>query len=205
MIENLKPFYSAILKPALKVFVALRIKPNHITVMGLLLFVVSGGYCAAGRWRTALVFVILGAFADGWDGLLAREYNLKSVFGGIFDSCVDRLTEIALLGGLFLFWLRPSQVNRWGCLGVLAATTGSLMVSYVKARSEAEGIACTKGILQRPERIILLCIGLLFGAGFTIATVELMQAIVWTMAVLAFLTTTQRLWAAFRNAPINHF
>ena len=193
MIEHLKPHYAAVLRPVLRLFVVCGVHPNHITLFGLLLFSASGWYAATGRWRVALVLVIAGACADGWDGLLAREYNQGTPFGAVLDSTVDRLTEIVLLAGLCWYYLSGVVADVWGVMGVVAAVTASLMVSYVKARAEGAGYICTGGILQRPERIIVLCFGLVFGAGFSVAGVACMTILLWGMAMVGYLTVVQRL------------
>jgi CDP-diacylglycerol---glycerol-3-phosphate 3-phosphatidyltransferase len=189
MLESLKPFYNAVLKPGIRFFVYLRISPNHLTIFGTLLFIVAGFLVAASHWHWALLLVVFGSLMDGWDGLLARETGHTSIFGAILDSSCDRITEIALFFGLVVFYFGRPDIGRTGvCLAVLAMA-GSIMVSYVKARCEAEGLVCNRGILQRPERLILLSFGLLLGSG----------AMVWFLglvAALAWYTTIERLVVA---------
>jgi CDP-diacylglycerol---glycerol-3-phosphate 3-phosphatidyltransferase len=186
MLESLKPFYNAVLKPAVQLFVFLRIAPNHLTIFGTLLFVVAGFLVAGTHWHWALLLVIAGSLMDGWDGLLARETNQQSVFGAVLDSSCDRITEIALFFGLVVFYFDKLSAGRAGVGLAVLAMAGSIMVSYVKARCEAEGLVCKQGILQRPERLILLSFGLLLGPG----------AMVWLLgltAALAWYTTIERL------------
>ena len=101
---------------------------------------------------------------DGLDGVLARESGKTSTFGGILDSTSDRLTEMALLGGLSFYYLHHGTPVT-GTMLCFSALCGSVLVSYVKARCEAAGIPCNRGLLQRPERLILFCVGLLAGPG----------------------------------------
>jgi CDP-diacylglycerol---glycerol-3-phosphate 3-phosphatidyltransferase len=169
------------------------------------LFFAGGALLAQkGSWKTALWFVVIGGILDGLDGLLARETDRKSVFGAILDSSCDRLTEIFLLFGVLGYFLSAPIISfsktsillherAWGIIFCYAAITMSLMVSYVKARCEAEGIICNRGILQRPERIILFCIGLYFGP----------RSMVWILGAISFLgaiTVIQRLYEAYKGA-----
>jgi CDP-diacylglycerol--glycerol-3-phosphate 3-phosphatidyltransferase len=192
MIEGLKPFYNATLRPVGKLLAQMGIHPNVITMAGVALFCGAGWYAFKGQWRISLLFVIAGACMDGLDGLVAREYNKKSVFGAVFDSTCDRLTEIVWISGICAYYaLRaPSPL---GVLLCIAALSGSFMVSYVKARADGAGVPCTGGILQRPERIILLAACLLIGP----------RAMPWglgVMAVVGYVTMVERLIAVAREA-----
>lgn len=186
MIESLKPFYNKVLRPFALFLGKLGIHPNHITITGLLLFTIAAWLCSTGSWKTALILVICGSLFDGLDGVLARETGKKSIFGGILDSSCDRLTEIALFSGLLLYYLKNPSVNYMEIILCFTGISGSVMVSYVKARCEGGGIQCSRGILQRPERLILLSIGLLAGPSS-------MFWILLIISVLAAVTTVQRL------------
>jgi CDP-diacylglycerol---glycerol-3-phosphate 3-phosphatidyltransferase len=189
MIEGLKPLYNAVLRPAAGLFIRLGIRPNHITIAGTVIFCIAG-YCAGiGRWHWALILVILGAFMDGWDGIVAREGGFSSTFGAILDSTCDRITEIAIFLGILVYYLYHPLGSGWGTWLSFIAMSGSLMVSYVKARCEAEGLRCKGGILQRPERIIIICIGLLAGP-------EVMVWMLLVMSVFGWYTVVERLVTA---------
>lgn len=186
MIESLKPFYNKVLRPFALMLGKLGIHPNHITIAGLLLFAIAAWLCSTGSWKTALILVICGSLFDGLDGVLARETGKKSIFGGILDSSCDRLTEIALFSGLLLYYLKNPSANYMEIILCFTGISGSVMVSYVKARCEGDEIQCSRGILQRPERLILLSIGLLAGPSS-------MFWILLIISVLAAVTTVQRL------------
>jgi len=189
VIENLKPLYNATLRPFAKLCNRAGIHPNHITLSGTLFFIVAGYFSAVGRWYCALVMVILGGIFDGLDGVLARESGKKSTFGAILDSSCDRITEIALILGLLAYYLTNDIHSFWGPVLCFTGMSGSLMVSYVKARCEGVDVPCKSGILQRPERLILLCIGLLLG-------VEVMFWILLVITVFSIFTAIQRLFEA---------
>ncbi len=189
MLESLKPFYNNTLRPVARLFLRIGLHPNHVTLLGLMLFIAGGWLCAKDRWYLALIVVIIGALMDGLDGLLARESGKKTDFGAILDSSCDRLTEMALLGGLSVYYLRSDGYTLYGPLLCFAALCSSVMVSYVKARCEAAGISCSRGLLQRPERIILLCAGLLAGP-------SVMIWILCSLFLLGSITVVQRLFQA---------
>jgi CDP-diacylglycerol--glycerol-3-phosphate 3-phosphatidyltransferase len=191
VIEGLKPAYSRMLRPGVKLFVRLGIRPNHLTVAGVAAFGGVGVACALGHWYTAAGLAALGAFMDGWDGLLAREHGRSTRFGAVLDSTCDRLTEILWTGGLLVFYLGQPQPPVGVCL-CFAAISGSLMVSYVKARCEGAGVACGEGLLQRPERIILLGLCLFCGPVLMLWGLGL-------LGLLAWITVFQRLWIGYRR------
>ena len=201
MIEGLKSPFANLLRPMVRPLVAAGIRPNHVTLAGLGLFIVAATMVFLGRWTLACVMVVFGAILDGIDGLLSREAAQQTAFGAILDSGVDRLTEIVLLLGTLGYYLSGSPVPAGpaaqqrvaGIAFCYTAVTMSLMVSYLRARCEGAGIACRSGLLQRPERIILLCIGLLLGP----------RGMVWMLAgltLLATVTVMQRFIAAYRGA-----
>jgi CDP-diacylglycerol--glycerol-3-phosphate 3-phosphatidyltransferase len=195
MLERLKAGYEWVLSPAVALFRVCRLRPNHLTVAGVLLFAAAGWYSALGRWYVAAAFIIAGALMDGCDGLLARRANLRSDFGAILDSSLDRITEILWLGGLTVYYVRHPEHGPYGAYLCLAAVTGSLMVSYVKARCEGQGVPCRGGLMQRPERIVLLL-------GCTLAGPTVTLYGLGVLAVLSYITMLHRLgigYAACRS------
>lgn len=193
MLEGLKPLYNNILRPAARFLCKTGIHPNHITLFGLILFAAAGWFSSYGNWNTALILVIFGALMDGLDGVLARESGKKTIFGAILDSSCDRLTEMFLLLGILIFFLKSSTVNQLGVILCFAGICGSVMVSYIKARCEGAGIACKSGILQRPERVIILAIGLLTGP----------LTMIWILCALtafSWITVVQRIFEAAENS-----
>jgi len=206
MIEGLKPLFNNLLRPIVHPVVRIGIRPNHLTVVGLAFFFIASWFVYKGMWETACIVTIAGSLFDGFDGVVARESNQKSTFGAILDSSCDRLTEILLIFGVlgyFLTSLAASldreflslSLRSWGILFCYSAITMSLMVSYVKARCEGAGVSCNRGLLQRPERIILLCAGLLLGP----------SSMVWILGVisiLAAITMMQRFIEAYQGTKV---
>jgi CDP-diacylglycerol--glycerol-3-phosphate 3-phosphatidyltransferase len=132
---------------------------------------------------------------DGLDGLVARNTGKKSPWGALLDSTADRITEIAWLSGVLFFYCNAPG-GRLGIFLTFAAMSGALMVSYVRARSEGARIPCASGLLQRPERILILMA--CFLAGSAIMT--------WGLAllsVLAYATVVQRLIVTYKYCKKN--
>src|SRR6266403_592379 len=159
-----------------------KIHPNVLTFIGLVINIVAAVLLAAGQFRAA-GFVILGAaIFDMVDGRVARETNQVTRFGGFFDSVLDRYSDLALLMGLLVYY---ATINRFGYIVLTAIVmTGSVMVSYTRARAENTIPKCKVGFLERPERVVLLIIGGLF---------DRMAPVLWVLAILTNLTVIHRM------------
>ncbi|MBD3345770.1 MAG: hypothetical protein GF401_11975 [Chitinivibrionales bacterium] len=194
MLEDLKPLLNKTLKPIASVMAVLKIHPNMLTITGTLLFGVAGVLIVLEKWKIALIPVIVGSVIDAMDGLVAREFGQKSTFGAVLDSTCDRITEIAWFGGLIIFYVHNPQTSwaRWNIYLALIAFSGSVMISYVKARCEGVGIDCSRGILQRPERLILFSLFLLLGQGAMFPGLAILSALAW-------FTVAQRIHQAIKG------
>lgn len=160
----------AVINPLIKGLIKLHITPNMITTLGFIGNIVATAsfiYAAlsfqAGNQTTALAHVAWGGatilFAglfDMIDGRLARLGNMSTAFGAMWDSVLDRYSELISLFGVVLIFLLNGDF--W--LGVVSFTAmiGSIMVSYVRARAEGLNIECKVGIMQRPERVVVLAL-----------------------------------------------
>lgn len=159
------------------------ISPNLLTVAGLLANMAAALLLARGELVWAgVVLLILGPL-DGLDGALARRLNQSSKTGAFLDSNFDRLSEIAVYLGLV--WHYQEQNYQAGVILAYLTITGSLMVSYARARAEALGAECQIGIMTRMERFLVLLIGL-FSGYMTLALAA--------MAALTYVTVLQRIW-----------
>jgi CDP-diacylglycerol--glycerol-3-phosphate 3-phosphatidyltransferase len=182
MFDKLKPGFNAFLRPAMKFFARLGVHPNHITIFGVVLFAGAGFLSALGGnnyWLWAFALLVAGSFMDGIDGQLAREYGKKSVFGSILDSSCDRITEILFLAGLLVFYMNDPELHAWGVYLCYATIASSVMVSYVKACCDGVGVKCSRGFMQRPERLFLFGTGLVFGP----------VAMLWILGIVSLLGT----------------
>ena len=178
---------AALLDPIVRALVAARVTPAMITTAGFLGNVLAAGLAARGDLLLAGVAVLFFSALDMLDGALARATGRASRFGALYDSTLDRLSEAAVLGGLLWYALQTGSDEQ--ALLAFVATVGSLMVSYVRARSEGLGLALRDGLFTRSERVVLVGVALIFG---------LTRAALWALAILTVFTAFQRLWIASR-------
>jgi len=159
-----------------------RIHPNVLTFLGLVINIVAAYLFAAGSFRWAGAVVIGAGLFDMVDGRVARETNRVTRFGGFFDSVLDRYSDLALLMGLLVYY---ASIDRYFYVVLTAIVmTGSVMVSYTRARAENTIPKCKVGFLERPERVVLLIIG---------ALADRMAPVLWVIAVLSNLTVAHRM------------
>src|SRR6202166_1537838 len=159
-----------------------KIHPNVLTFLGLVINIAAAVLLAAGRFQAAGFVIIGGGLFDMVDGRVARETNRVTRFGGFFDSVLDRYSDLALLMGLLVYY---ASINRFFYIVLTAIVmTGSVMVSYTRARAENTIPKCKVGFLERPERVVLLIIGGLF---------DRMAPVLWVLAVLSNVTVIHRM------------
>ena len=159
-----------------------KIHPNVLTFIGLLINGIAAWMLATGLfWQSALVIGGAALF-DMVDGRVARATQQVTLFGGFFDSVVDRYSDLVLLMGLLVYY---ASINRFFYVVLTAVVmTASVMVSYTRARSECIIPKCKVGFMERPERMVLLIIGALFNR---------MAPVLWVIAVLSNLTVAHRM------------
>ena len=174
-------WFRKLLEPLARVLGASHVSPNALTVLGLVPAVGAGVAFGKGMVRLGGILLGVSGLFDLSDGLLARLGNKETKFGALLDSTIDRYSEIAVYIGLAIFY--RGEATLWG---VLLALAGSLMVSYLKARVEGLGFSCKSGMLQRPERLVILILGALIGA-------NVLKWAIWLVAVLANITALERL------------
>jgi CDP-diacylglycerol--glycerol-3-phosphate 3-phosphatidyltransferase len=165
-----------------------RIHPNVLTFLGLLINIWAAFLFAGGHFQAAALVLIGAGLFDMVDGRVARETNRVTRFGGFFDSVLDRYSDLALLMGLLVFY---SNISRSFYIVLTAIVmTGSVMVSYTRARAENTIPKCKVGFLERPERVVLLIIGGLF---------DRMAPVLWVLAVLSNITVIHRMIYTWRE------
>ncbi len=159
-----------------------RIHPNVLTFIGLVINGVAAALLAAGQFFVAGLVIIGAAIFDMVDGRVARATQQVTLFGGFFDSVVDRYSDLVLLMGLLVYY---ASINRFFYIVLTAVVmTGSVMVSYTRARSECIIPRCKVGFMERPERIVLFIIGALFNR---------MAPVLWVIAVISNITVIHRM------------
>ncbi len=163
--------------------------PNAITLVGSALNIVPAVLIALNFHLAAGLLLLPITALDSLDGALARLQGNASEFGAFLDSVLDRYVEIFYYAGIT--WHFSQTGDQWGIFGSLLAIGGSIMVSYCRARAEGLGMECKVGILQRPERLILLGVALIFSSW-------LLLGAIWLMAVVTNFTAGQRIWHVYR-------
>ncbi len=157
------------------------IRPNAITLAGFLFALIASACIASGRLLLAGILLLFSGILDVLDGAVARNTNTVSPFGGFFDSVLDRYSDLFVMLGILLFFLRIHDSFFVMLAG--ATSVGVAAIPYARARAEAEGISCKNGLMERPERLILLVLGLCFGV---------LPIVVVILAVLTHVTVVQR-------------
>lgn len=183
---GLKRSVRVLAEPIARTLVALGVSANAITVTGFLLSLFVGALVAAGVLAWGGLFYLLFSCLDFLDGAVARLSGQGSAFGAFLDSLLDRASEAALLTGI-VYWYAAGQQPALAALAA-AALVGSFLVSYARARAEGLGYECEVGWLQRPERIVLLGLGLLASPLHWLV----LPAVLGLLAVATGITTIQR-------------
>jgi soluble lytic murein transglycosylase len=160
----------------------LRLRPNHLTVMGLGVSLLAAAAFVAGHVRLGGFLVLLAGLFDFCDGSLARASGQVTPFGAFLDSVIDRYSDLVVLLGIVVLFAGTPHMR--GAVAAMAALVGSLMVSYTRARAESIGVECNVGFMERPERMICLIGGALFGV---------LEPALWVLAVLANITAVHRI------------
>lgn len=188
-----------LLTPIVDALVRGGVHPNTLTTLGFVVTVSAGIAFDRELVRLAGALVLLGGVFDIFDGRVARASGLASVFGSFYDSTLDRISEIVVfLGILSLYNDYRLELGDVGMIyTVMLAMAGSLMVSYTRARAEGLGLDCKVGLMQRPERIVLIGFAaLLFG---TMWNGLVLKAVLILMAVLTNFTAIQRIVWIYRH------
>ena len=169
-----------------------RMTPDHLTIAGMVIAIGAAVAIGAGLLPLGLLLVILAALPDLLDGAVAKAGNLSSQRGAFFDSVIDRVTDGFLLGGIA--WFLASRDGGHMAVLPLAVMGVSSTISYERAKAESLGLNAKGGLMERAERIILLCIGLLFDS--------VLVPILWVMLVLTSITMIQRFVKVWKQAAV---
>jgi CDP-diacylglycerol--glycerol-3-phosphate 3-phosphatidyltransferase len=168
--------------------VRLRIHPNLLTFIGVLINVAAGWELAFGHFVSAGVIMIVANIFDFIDGKVATETGLTSAFGGFWDSVIDRFSDLALSLGLICLY---SSLGRTDYVLITSVQmVFATMTSYTRARAESLIAKCKVGFMERPERIVLFMIG---------AFTNRMAAVMWVIGVLAVVTVINRIIYTYRE------
>ncbi len=188
-----------LITPLIKGMAKVGITPNFITSAGFVFNLIASAMfilaaCTLGKYRYILVggagaVILFAGLFDMMDGRLARIGKMESKFGALWDSTLDRYSELFTLFGIAFYLFITGWI--WSSAITFIAMIGSVMVSYVRARAEGLGIECKVGLMQRPERVVVTALGALFCGIFQNAWILVVPMMI--IAVLANITAFWRI------------
>ena len=188
--DYLRIYTRFIIEPIVDFMARYRFSPDFLTIVGTLSHILFAWLIATGEMRWASVAMFFLAPLDALDGALARKLGRKqSGFGAFLDSTLDRLAEIILFSGFIMYYV--SQNDALYLLVAYLAITGSLMVSYARARAEALGYSCKVGVLSRVERYAVMMFFLVL---------DLPHVALIILAVFTYITVFQRMYHVYKQA-----
>jgi CDP-diacylglycerol---glycerol-3-phosphate 3-phosphatidyltransferase len=179
-----------------------RLTPNAISLTGFVLNVTAAVLVWQRLFFLAGLAFIVGSVCDTLDGRYSRMSGKGSPFGAFLDSTLDRLEEGIVLTAVGAYF--AARGMELAVAATVAAVLFSLMVSYTRARAEALGVECKVGIASRAVRVVILSAGLVFARGASLGDFQLLAPAVYVLAVLAIITTAQRILHVRRelNRPV---
>ena len=193
---KLKPRLEIILSVVANKMVAIGITANMVTFFGLVVNLIATFYFATGRLVTGGILILFGGSFDMIDGAVARAQRTLRASGALLDSVIDRYSEgFLFLGALIYFYSLESLL---GIILAFSAWFGSILVSYVRARAEGLQVTCKVGLMQRPERIILLGAGTLLQGALLYKFPTLQSTGIILLCTLGILTLTSHITAIHR-------
>lgn len=203
MLTKLKKKVQLLLTTEAKMAHRIGLTPNTISIIGFVLAIASAFAFALATaqipWLllVATVFLLASGFCDALDGIVARTFQQTTVFGGFFDSVLDRYADIVVFSGIIIAGVSNTIFSPFWVLVIgLAALSGSVLVSYTRARAEAAGLKMESvGLAERAERMLIL-------AGTGIVAYFYMPALLYgvaLIAILANLTVIQRIVFVYKE------
>lgn len=199
-------FINKIFGPVANLLGRLNVSPNFFTILGFVFSLAAGlSFAFAAELPTLTVYsqiffirlagilILLSALCDIFDGAVARAEGRQSRFGAYLDSVLDRYSETAVLTGLIYFFAVSGDIIH--TVVTVLVLVGSIFVSYTKARAEGLGVECKVGLMERPERLILLIIGAIAGG-------YILLGALWLLAVLTHITAVQRILHTRKNIKL---
>lgn len=174
--------------PGARLLRTLKFTPSLVSLLGLAINLGVGYLASIEVFLVAGILLLVAGAMDMLDGALARLTGTATKFGAVLDSASDRFAEAAVLLGLLLLYLRNDSDNSVTLVFLVLVT--SFMVSYLRSRGEGLGIRSNVGLMQRPERVVVLA------AGFMVDQVQIALGII---LILSTFTIVQRFWHLWRE------
>lgn len=179
-----------ILDKIVKVLTLIKVNPNIITFIGVLISLWAACMFGYGSMLGGGLVIILAGLFDMLDGAVARVSQSETRFGAFYDSVIDRYSDVIILQGLLVHYAREDRLGYVVLVGVVIM--GAVLTSYTRARAESLIPSCKVGFMERPERIVLLIIG-----GLT----NRMEAVLWILAILGNWTVISRIYYTWKELP----
>jgi len=178
-----------VVDPVARALLRAGISPDAVTIAGAVgVTIAAVGFAARGELLVATLIATVAALTDLLDGAMARAQGRASRFGAFLDSTLDRVSDGVIFASL-AYWL-ASTGEHIASVAALLCLVSSQLVSYVRARAEGLGLTANVGLMERPERLVLIGVGgLLAGFGVPFG----MHAVLWVLAVLSVFTVGQRI------------
>lgn len=187
--DKMRVWFRWYLNPIAGFLNRLGIRPNTVTLIGLMGTIGCAVLIALGHMTWAGILLLIMGPVDAMDGALARLRNEASDWGAFVDAVTDRYSELFLFLGFLIFYMLKADAA--GMILAYLAAAGSVLVSYVKARADALKLDANIGLLTRVERYIVLIPGLIFNLPLPVLII---------IAVLANFTALQRILRVRRDA-----
>ena len=161
--------------------------PNTITISGFLI-TITAALILPYDLRLGGIFIVFGGVFDMLDGIVARTKGKSTRFGAFLDSVLDRFSDAVLF--LAVTWYFAQRANYAGALVCLVTLVGAFLISYTRARAEGLGELCYTGLMERPERVVLLAFGAITGW---------ILPVMWVLLVLTYITVIQRIHHVWKS------
>lgn len=173
-------------KPLSSLAEKINVNPNIITVIGFL-FTIAAAITIPENLLLGGILILLGGVFDMLDGISARVNNRATSFGAFLDSVLDRYSDAFLFLGFSWYFFKTNSMT--GVFLSLGSMVGAFLISYARARAEGLGKDCHAGLMERPERVILMAFGALTGW---------ILPVMWIMLVLTHATVIQRIYHVWK-------
>ncbi|MBU93200.1 MAG: hypothetical protein CL723_01245 [Chloroflexi bacterium] len=169
-----------------------KISPNTLTIIGFIFSLITMVLISQGYLLISGILIIFSSFFDLLDGALARYSHNTTNFGKFFDAVIDRLSEIAIYVGLFIYFINDPN----SLLIIFLSAISNQLVSYIKTKYESIGIEGDIGIFTRPERIVTLSLALIIGSFY----LYIFYILMYISILLALISIMQRIFYGFINS-----
>lgn len=183
---RVRPHMQWLLQPIGRALAGLGITPQLMTLLGLVITVAGAILIGFGHRILGATVALLGAALDGLDGSVARAAGSESARGALLDAAADRMGEVAVFAGLVVLVAGNSRL----LLLIVLALGGSMLVPYLRAKAEAEGLDGRGGMMGRAERVLVFTVGLLLG---------LIEPMLWLLVVATWATVGWRFFLTYRQ------